>query len=152
MTDLTKISGFVKAVTSKYSGGVNIDDVWYNGTDRTKQYIEKVHKGDKAELDVDLDGKIHFIKILEAAPAAPAGRTETFGQQGRIELSAEEKAVIIDHTIGVGKNIMMAVKKVAEEEIFKTPEDKERYKDSIGQHINSMFIFVTRQLEDKGVL
>jgi len=155
MTDLTKVSGFVKAATSKYDGGVNIDDTWYNATERTKQYVVKLQKGDRVQLDVDQDRKIHFVKILDAVPddgpAAPK-KTETFGQQGKIALSAEEKAIIVDQTVNIAKNVMLAVKNAAEKEIFNSPEDKEKYKDSLGQHINSMFIFVTRQLKDKGVL
>lgn len=142
----TSIEGIVSATSSKFNGGILIGPTWYNGTDRTKNFVNQVKKGDKVKLDIDEKNKVHFVKILESAPETPQ---QTFGNaENKINLSAEEKAVILDSVIGTGNNIMTAVKKGAEE-IFGSDE---RYKDSIGQHVNSMFIFVTRTLKDKGIL
>ena len=38
--------GIVKVTTDKFGGGINIEDIWYNASEQTKDFVLKIKKGD----------------------------------------------------------------------------------------------------------
>jgi len=90
---LTKVTGIVDSKSSKWNGGLNINDTWYNGTDRTKNFVQQVNKGDKVELDVNDSNKIVFVKVLEKAPEPDQDSNTASAPAPKVERSKEERAI-----------------------------------------------------------
>lgn len=54
------------------TGGIQLNDVedkWYNPSDKAKEYVKKELFGKEVELTMQDDGKFSFIQVTEATPA-----------------------------------------------------------------------------------
>lgn len=139
-----KISGTVENINSKKRNGICIDGVWYNATPRTKGYVAKIEKGDVVELEVD-GQSINYLKI-NSSGGTPRPQEQPRPVPVAITKSAEDKATIINDEIDNLGNLMLACKT----KVDKLFGEDEKYKDSMGQHCNSLFIALERGVRSKG--
>jgi len=139
-----KFSAKVEAVSSKFDGGLLIEGKWYNGTSKTGEFVKAIKKGATVELELDDRGKISYVK--EVADKSPEPRPD-FRSAEQIELSPEEKAVILNSLV-VSYEGLMKVCKDATDRVFSADPN---YKESMGAHCNSLFIALDRSLAQKGI-
>lgn len=145
MADSQKIQGRVDAVSQKFDGGIKIGETWYNGTKITGNFVKKAGKGQSVEIEVDERNKIQFIKFLSQIPTSEySGPVQT---EENNEIDPEEKLLILNAEVEKYAALMQ-VCKTATDRIFAADE---KYKDSMGQHCNSLFIALDRALKDKGI-
>ena len=147
MAEKKKIEGIVEAINSKNRSGIKIGGSWYNSNKTTKNFVSKIEKGDKVEIDIDEDGYITFVKNLGKTDGTTANDQQNTDFVRAIELTSEEREVLLKETVD-RYNELMKMCKLATDATF---GNDERYKDSLGQHCNSLFIAVDRTLREKGI-
>jgi len=72
-----KKKGLVTTVAR--TGGIKLDneEVWYNPTKASKEFVKQEFRGQTVELDLDEAGKtFSFIKIVNGAETTPIGKSE----------------------------------------------------------------------------
>ena len=155
MVEDQKVVGQVEAVSQKFDGGIKIGEKWYNGTSKTGEYVKKVQKGQQVEITLNEKGKIGFLRTnggpVSNGNSLPReeyhGPVEESVEDNSIPITQEDIAVILNGEI-VKVEALMKVCKEATDRIFGADPN---YKESLGQHCNSMFISLDRNLRDKGI-
>lgn len=149
-----EISGTIEAVSMNYSGGLLIAGNWYNGTKANETVVKAQQKNSVVTLTLDDKGKIaNIVSGGTPSPAQPVQPQPT--QQAtpppaptNMPMSAEDKAVVLNQEVEKFANLMK-VCKAKTDEIFGADE---KYKDSMGQHCNSLFIAMDRRLKERGII
>lgn len=149
MVENEKVSGVVEQVSQNYDGGIKIGGVWYNGNKTTGQYVKGCKKGQNVEISIDEKNKIHFLKNLSggSAPQKQNDMPEEEYVDEQVPMTDEDRAVILDAEVKKYAGLMKICKS-ATDGIF---GDDPKYKDSMGQHCNSLFIALDRALKEKGI-
>ena len=145
-----KIRGIVEAKSDKYNGGLKINNVWYNGNEKTASFVKPVTKESLVEITVDEKNKIQFLKVIEPAQHGKIDQQQLELKKPK-EQSPEDTMKKTESTAEiVRKNaFLMKLCKTSTDETFgKDPN----YKESMGQHCNSLFISTERACRVAGLL
>lgn len=117
------MKGIVEAITIKGTGGVRVSGVWFNGTQDTLETVKRLKKGAVVDFEITKDKYITKFNSIDM-PITPA--------QDDILKEVDKQGAI------------MAACKATTDLIF-TSDPK--YKDSMGQHCNTLYIQVCKVLQ-----
>ena len=150
-----EITGTIEAVSQNYSGGLLIGGTWYNGTKANETVVKAQQKNAVVTLTLDDKGKIANITPggtpSPVQPQQPATAPAPVQQQApptTMQMSADDKAVVINAEVEKYSKLMELCRNKTVE-IF---GEDERFKDSMGQHCNSLFIALDRRLKERGII
>jgi hypothetical protein len=154
MADEESITGIVEAVSVK-TGGIKVSGAWYNPTEKTKDYVMKAKKGDNVSMRLGEDKKIAFFQITgKSSYANPVQSTAGYpaspgmSRDEQEMLNEADKAIIMDELRKKYSGIMQ----VCKAEVDRLFGSDEKYKDSMGQHCNSLFIALERAYKERRLL